>query len=128
MAKDIAFPILLVDDHRSMLLLISRQLQQLGFSDVDTAGDPVTALTMLRQRRYGLILSDWNMEPMDGLAFLQAVRRDPAHAATPFLLVTAETRSAQVLAAKRAGVDGYLVKPVDAEQLRARLAAVTGRS
>lgn len=117
-------PVLVVDDHRTMLLIIASQLRQIGFHDVDTVGDPVSALTMLRRKRYRLILSDWNMEPMDGLAFLKAVRQDPDHAGIRFVMITAEARPGNVMAAKQLGVDGYLVKPFDAERLRSQLASV----
>lgn len=126
MAVDWSMPILVVDDHRTMQAIVARRLRDLGFLSIDTAGDPVTALTMLAQRRYSLILSDWNMEPMSGIAFLQTLRRDPAYAATPFILVTAESRPENVLEARRQGVDGYLVKPFDAAGLKAKLAAVLG--
>jgi two-component system, chemotaxis family, chemotaxis protein CheY len=126
MAFDWAMPILVVDDHRTMQAIVAKQLRDLGFRDIDTTGDPVTALTMMRQRRYRLILSDWNMEPMSGIAFLDTLRRDPLYAATPFILVTAENRPENVLEARRLGVDGYLVKPFDTAGLRTKLAAVLG--
>ncbi len=126
MAIDWSMPILVVDDHRTMQAIVAHQLRDLGFCCVDTAGDAVTALTMLAQRRYHLILSDWNMEPMSGIALLENLRRDPHYAATPFILVTAESRSENVLAARRLGVDGYLVKPFDRAGLKAKLSAVLG--
>jgi two-component system chemotaxis response regulator CheY len=116
--------VLVVDDHRTMQMIIAKQLRQIGFHDVDTVGDPVPAFTLLRHRRYAVILSDWNMEPMDGLAFLRAVRSDPAHARTPFIMITAEARPDDVIAAKRLGVDGYLVKPFDAGRLQSLLTSV----
>lgn len=126
MTFDCSMPILVVDDHRTMQAIVARQLRDLGFRNIDTVGDPVTALTMLAQRRYRLILSDWNMEPMSGIAFLEALRRDPLYAATPFILVTAESRPENVLEARRLGVDGYLVKPFDKAGLKAKLMAVLG--
>lgn len=126
MAADKSMPILVVDDHRTMLAIIARQLQGIGFHDVDTVADPVTALTMLRRRRYGLILSDWNMAPMNGLAFLETLRRDPDFADIPFILITAENRPENVEQARRLGVDGFILKPFDTATLQARLAAVIG--
>ncbi|WP_300298730.1 response regulator [Ferrovibrio sp.] len=126
MAADKSMPILVVDDHRTMLVIIARQLQGIGFHDVDTVADPVTALTMLRRRRYGLILSDWNMAPMNGLAFLETLRRDPDFADIPFILITAENRPENVEQARRLGVDGFILKPFDTATLQARLAAVVG--
>jgi len=121
-----SLPVLVVDDHRTMQAIIAGRLRELGFGQVDTTGDPVTALTMLRQRRYRLILSDWRMEPMDGIGLLQTLRADPDYADVPFILVTAEARPDNVLAARRLGVDGYLVKPFDAAGLRAKLTAALG--
>lgn len=126
MAIDWSMPILVVDDHRTMQAIVAHQLRDLGFHSVDTAGDAVTALTMLTQRRYRLILSDWNMEPMSGIALLENLRRDPLYAGTPFILVTAESRPENVLEARRLGVDGYLVKPFDRTGLKAKLSAVLG--
>lgn len=126
MAVDWSMPILVVDDHRTMQAIIARRLRDLGFCSIDTAGDAVTALTMLARRRYNLILSDWNMAPMSGIALLHNLRRDPAYASTPFILVTAESRPENVLAARRLGVDGYLVKPFDRAALKTKLSAVLG--
>jgi len=109
-----------------MQAIIAGRLRELGFLQVDTASDPVTALTMLRRQRYGLVLSDWRMEPMDGIGLLQALRADPDYADVPFILVTAEARPDNVMAARRLGVDGYLVKPFDAAGLRAKLTAALG--
>lgn len=126
MAIDWSIPILVVDDHRTMRAIVAQQLRELGFHSIDTAGDAVTALTMLAQRRYSLILSDWNMEPMSGIALLENLRRDPSHAAILFILITAESRPENVLEARRLGVDGYLVKPFDRAGLKAKLVAVLG--
>ena len=126
MAVDWSLPILVVDDHRTMQAIVAHQLRDLGFHSIDAAGDAITALTMLAQRRYGLILSDWNMEPMSGIALLESLRRDPDYAAVPFILVTAESRPENVLQARRLGVDGYLVKPFDRAGLKAKLSAVLG--
>lgn len=126
MAIDRSTPILVVDDHRTMQAIVAHHLRDLGFRSIDTAGDAVTALTMLAQRRYRLILSDWNMEPMSGIALLENLRRDPSYAAIPFILITAESRPENVLEARRLGVDGYLVKPFDRAGLKAKLTAVLG--
>ncbi|WP_374304354.1 response regulator [Ferrovibrio sp.] len=127
MAAGSSLPILVVDDHRTMLAIIAKQLRDIGFPEVDTVGDPITALTMLRRRRYRLILSDWNMTPMDGLAFLRAVRSDPDYAAIPFVLITAESRPEAVAEAGRLGVDGFILKPFDSASLKARLTGLLGR-
>ncbi|MEL3892808.1 response regulator [Ferrovibrio sp. MS7] len=119
-------PILVIDDHRPMLRLVAAQLEGLGFQDVETEQDPAAALARLKRRRYGVILSDWNMAPISGLNLLRSVRADPTNAATPFILVTAEVAPENVLAAKAAGVSGYIAKPFDAAQLKAKLQAVLG--
>jgi len=123
---DRTIPVLVVDDHRTMLKIIVHQLRQIGFGDVDAAHDPVTALTMLRRRRYGLVLSDWNMAPMDGIELLRTLRGDPEYANVPFVMITAENRPDRVLAARRLGVNGYLMKPFDQAALRQRLIAAMG--
>jgi two-component system chemotaxis response regulator CheY len=119
-------PILVVDDHRPMLKLVEAQLHSLGFTDVDTEIDSASALNRARRRRYGAILSDWNMAPISGLSLLKSLRADPEHSDVPFILVTAEAGPENVLAAKAAKVSGYIVKPFDAAQLKAKLTAVLG--
>lgn len=120
-------PILVVDDHRPMLRLVEAHLQVIGFTDIETEHDPAAALARLRRRRYGLILSDWNMTPISGLGLLRAVRGDPQQADTPFILITAEANPENVLAAKAEKVSGYILKPFDAAQLKAKLIGVLGR-
>jgi two-component system, chemotaxis family, chemotaxis protein CheY len=90
-------------------------LKQLGFANVDEAGDGSAALNMMREKDYGLVISDWNMEPMTGYERLREVprRRSPV-ARTPFIMVTAELKTDNVLAAKKAGVNNYIVKPFNA--------------
>ena len=78
-------------------------LRQLGFNDIDDAQDGPTALTKMRNRRYGLVISDWNMEPMSGYDFLREVRGDPVLKRTPFIIVTAEAKTEHVIAAEKGG-------------------------
>jgi len=124
MAVDWSMPILVVDDHRTMQAIVARRLRDLGFLSIDTAGDPVTALTMLAQRRYSLILSDWNMEPMSGYQLLTHIRADEKLKPIPFIMVTAESKTENVIIAKQAGVSNYIVKPFNADTLRAKIASV----
>jgi len=124
MAVDLSMPVLVVDDYNTMVRIIRNLLRQLGFEDVDDASDGVSALEKMRARKYGLVISDWNMEPMTGYALLQEVRADPALAATPFIMVTAESKTENVIAAKRAGVSNYIVKPFNAQTLRSKIEAV----
>src|SRR5215813_4394201 len=124
MALDLSMPILIVDDYNTMVCIIRNLLKQLGFENVNDASDGSTALAKLRAKRYGLVISDWNMEPMTGFELLREVRADPALGKTPFIIVTAESKTDNVIAAKKAGVDNYIVKPFNAQTPRHKIAAV----
>src|SRR5262245_15757609 len=124
MTLDLSMPILIVDDYNTMVRIIRNRLKQLGFENVDDASDGSTALAKLRAKRYGLVISDWNMEPMTGFELLREVRADPALGKTPFIIVTAESKTDNVIAAKKASVDNYIVKPFNAQTLRHKIAAV----
>ena len=124
MAVNMAMPILVVDDYNTMIRIIRNLLKQIGFSDVDEAVDGTAALGKMREKRYSLIISDWNMEPMTGYELLQRVRQDPGLAKTPFIMVTAESKTDHVIAAKRAGVNNYIVKPFNAATLKTKMEAV----
>ena len=124
MAFDPSMPVLVVDDYSTMVRIIRNLLRQLGFADVDEANDGATALAKMHARRYGLVISDWNMEPMSGFDLLQQVRSDPELNATPFIMVTAESKTDNVIAARRAGVNSYIVKPFNAQTLKAKIEGV----
>jgi two-component system chemotaxis response regulator CheY len=126
MAVDMAMPILVVDDYNTMIRIIRNLLKQLGFENVDEASDGTAALAKLKARKYGLVISDWNMEPMTGFELLQQVRADAALKPTPFIMVTAESKTENVIAAKKAGVNNYIVKPFNAATLKQKMAAVIG--
>jgi two-component system chemotaxis response regulator CheY len=126
MAVDPSMPILVVDDYNTMIRIIRNLLRQLGFADVDDAADGSSALSKLRHKRYGLVISDWNMEPMTGYDLLKQVRADPVIATTPFIMVTAESKTENVIAAKQAGVNNYIVKPFNADTLKSKIDAVFG--
>ncbi len=126
MALDVTMPILVVDDYKTMIRIIRNLLKQLGFDNVDDASDGVEALSKLRQKQYGLVISDWNMEPMTGYELLKEVRNDDALNRTPFIMVTAESKTENVIAAKKAGVNNYIVKPFNAQTLKGKLNAVFG--
>ena len=117
-------PILVVDDYGTMVRIIRNLLRQLGFENVDDANDGESALQKMHNRNYGLVISDWNMEPMTGYDLLKQVRADPMIGATPFIMVTAESKTENVIAAKKAGVNNYIVKPFNAETLRSKIEAV----
>ena len=124
MAFDPSMPVLVVDDYNTMIRIIRNLLRQLGFGDVDEANDGASALAKMRTRRYGLVISDWNMEPMSGYDLLKEVRADERLGKTPFIMITAESKTENVIAAKRAGVNNYIVKPFNAETLQHKIAAV----
>ena len=127
MAVDKSTPILVVDDYKTMIRIVRNLLHQLGFANVDDAGDGESALVRLRERAYGLVISDWMMEPMSGIDLLRQVRADPRLKKVPFIMITAENRKDRVALAEQAGADGYIVKPFNAEALSDRIAAVMGR-
>ncbi len=126
MAVDKAMPILIVDDYKTMLRIIRNLLKQLGFNNVDDASDGANALNKMRSKSYGLIISDWNMEPMTGYELLKEVRSDDILKKTPFIMVTAESKTDNVIAAKKAGVNNYIVKPFNAATLKQKLSSVLG--
>ncbi len=118
--------ILIVDDYKTMLRIIRNLLKQLGFNNVDEAIDGSSALTKLRDKDFGLVISDWNMEPMSGLQLLKEVRADVKLKEIPFIMITAESKSENVIAAKEAGVSNYIVKPFNAATLKGKLTTVIG--
>lgn len=127
MAVDKEMQILIVDDYKTMLRIVRNLLRQLGFNNVEEASDGTEALEKLRENDIGLVISDWNMEPMTGLQLLKEVRSDEKLRTTPFIMITAESKTENVIAAKEAGVNNYIVKPFNAETLRAKMSAVIGQ-
>jgi two-component system chemotaxis response regulator CheY len=126
MPLDYGTPILVVDDYHTMVRIIRNLLKQLGFEDVDEASDGTAALAKLQQKPYGLVISDWNMEPMTGYELLRHVRADERMKAMPFIMVTAESKTENVIAAKKAGASNYIVKPFNAQTLKNKIEAVCG--
>jgi two-component system chemotaxis response regulator CheY len=126
MAVDMSMPILIVDDYKTMLRIVRNLLNQLGFNNVDEATDGSVALQKMRDRNFGLVISDWNMEPMTGLQLLKEVRSDIKLKNTPFIMVTAESKTENVVAAKEAGVNNYIVKPFNASTLKQKIVSVIG--
>jgi len=126
MAIDFNMPILIVDDYKTMLKIIRNLLKQLGFTNVEEAMDGSEALGKLRDGEFDLVISDWNMEPMTGLQLLKEVRADDRLRAVPFIIITAESKIENVVAAKEAGVSNYIVKPFNAATLKAKLTSVLG--
>ncbi len=126
MSVDKNMPILIVDDYKTMLRIIRNLLKQLGFNNVDEATDGSDALSKLRAKRYELVISDWNMEPMTGRQLLREVRSDEELKGMPFIMITAESKTENVIAAKEAGVNNYIVKPFNAATLKTKLTSVIG--
>lgn len=126
MAVDKSMNILIVDDYKTMLRIVRNLLKQIGFDNVDEATDGAAALAKMRGKSYGLVISDWNMEPMTGFELLKEVRADNVLQKTPFIMVTAESKTENVIAAKKAGVNNYIVKPFNAATLKTKLSAVLG--
>ena len=116
--------VLIVDDYRTMLRIIRNLLKQLDFNNVDEAVDGQEALAKLRAGNFGLVISDWNMVPMTGLDLLKEVRADQRLKDMPFIMITAESKTENVVAAKQAGVSNYIVKPFNAETLREKIEKV----
>jgi two-component system chemotaxis response regulator CheY len=126
MAVDLNAPVLVVDDYQTMIRIIRNLLKQLGFENVDEAADGAEALAKMRTKKYGLVISDWNMEPMTGYELLREVRADDTLRPTPFIMVTAESKTENVIAAKKAGVNNYIVKPFNVQTLKSKMASVLG--
>lgn len=124
MAVDTTMSVLVVDDYKTMIRIIRNLLKQIGFEDVDEASDGTEALSKMKERKYGLVISDWNMEPMTGYELLKEVRSDATLNRTPFIMVTAESKTEHVIAAKKAGVNNYIVKPFNAQTLKGKIEAV----
>lgn len=121
--------ILVVDDYSTMVRIMRKLLKQIGYENIDEASNGEEALGKIKAKQYGLIISDWNMEPMTGFELLQRVRADEAVAKVPFIMVTAESKPENVLAAQKAGVNNYLVKPFSAPVLKEKIdKALSGES
>ena len=113
--------ILVVDDFPTMRRIIRNLLKELGFENVDEAEDGAVALEKLRNGGFQFVVSDWNMPNMDGLTMLQSIRADPAMSTLPVLMVTAEAKKENIVAAAQAGANGYVVKPFTAATLEDKL-------
>lgn len=124
MSVNMKMKVLVVDDYKTMLKIVSSLLQQIGFQNIDTALDGGEALKKMRRESYGLVISDWNMEPITGLELLRQVRADRRLQKTPFIMVTAESKTENVIVAKQAGVNNYIVKPFTAEILKQKIVSV----
>ncbi|HLS50492.1 MAG TPA: chemotaxis response regulator CheY [Burkholderiaceae bacterium] len=116
-----AIKILVVDDFPTMRRIIKNLLKDLGFENVDEAEDGVMALEKLQHGNFDFVLSDWNMPNMDGLELLKTIRADEQLAELPVLMVTAEAKKENIIAAAKAGASGYVVKPFTAATLEEKI-------
>lgn len=118
---DLKMKILVVDDFSTMRRILKNILKQIGFSNIDEAEDGNNALVKLKQDKYDMVVSDWNMPNMTGLDLLKAIRADDVITKTPVLMVTAEAKKENVLEAIQAGVNNYIVKPFTADTLKEKI-------
>jgi two-component system chemotaxis response regulator CheY len=125
MAFDQSTPVLVVDGSDAEIRIVRALLQHLGYVDVDEAANVTEALTKMRAKRYALVICDWHVEPMTGCEFVRESRGDARFARLPIIL-TGEPKSENVVAAKKAGASSYIVKPFNAEMLKAKIEAAFG--
>ena len=118
---DTNMKILVVDDFSTMRRIIKNLLKDLGFSNIQEADDGNTALPMLNKGDFDFVVTDWNMPGMQGIDLLRAIRADDKLKHLPVLMVTAEAKKEQIVAAAQAGVNGYVVKPFTAATLKEKL-------
>ncbi len=119
--------VLVVDDQQSMRQLTKYSLEQIGIRKVIEARSGEDALKQIGQSKFDLVISDWNMDGMDGLALLKHIRSDPLAKKTPFIMATGQNSKEQVMEAVNAGVNNYIVKPLSADNLKKKIEAVIGQ-
>jgi two-component system chemotaxis response regulator CheY len=113
--------ILIVDDSGAVRSVVRKLLTQLGFKNLDEAPDGEAALAKISEKHFGLVISDWNMEPMSGQALLENVRANKQYANLPFIMMTADPSIERIVQAKKAGVTCFINKPFRAEELQAKI-------
>lgn len=128
MGADTNTRILIVDDDPAVRATLRRQLEGFGFADLDEAVDGTEALEKLSGGGFGLVVSDWDMKPMNGIELVRRMRAEPALTDIPFLMATAEGGAETVVAARRAGASGFVRKPFTPETLKAKLTGLLGDS
>ncbi len=121
---DTAVPVLIVDDFTTMRRIIRTQLEQIGFANLDEAGNGAAALEKLQARKFGLVIADWTMDPMSGLELLKRIRSSAELGAIPFIMLLSDNRSENIIAAKVAGGSTHIVKPFDAQTLKNKISSV----
>ncbi len=118
---DTSLPVLVVDDSRTMTAIIAKLVGEIGFANIDQANDGLSALERMREKKYHLVLSDWDMRPMNGTELIAKIRQDPANSRTPVIMITAKC-DADV--SWLSGADGYLMKPFNASDLGEKIEEV----
>jgi two-component system chemotaxis response regulator CheY len=121
MASYLSKPVLVVDDSQTTVRVVRSLLARIGFKDIDDASNGMAALAKMTEKPFGIVIADWNMEPVSGYELLKQVRRDPRLTATRFILMTAELNASHVIAAKKAGASNYILKPFTDEVLRSKI-------
>ena len=116
--------VLVVDDHEGTAALMAALVQKVGFEAVDYAVDGVTALAMMEDKDYALVISDLNMEPLNGLQLLRQLRSRWRYRNVRFIMTTLDMRAHNVVEAKKAGADSYILKPFTPQQLRSKVKEV----
>ena len=124
---DKGMKILVVDDFSTMRRIIRTLLRDLGLTNAEEADDGATALPMLKTGKFDFLITDWNMPIMEGIDLVRAIRADADLRDLPILMVTAEARREQIVAAAEAGVNGYIVKPFNAQTLEQKIAKIFER-
>ena len=127
MALDKKIKVLIVDDFSTMRRICKHLLKQIGFTNIVEADDGTTALNVLKKEKVELVLTDWNMPKMNGLELLKAIRKDPNLKHLPVIMVTAEALNENIIAALKAGVNNYIVKPFNAQTLEKKIEDVLGK-
>jgi two-component system, chemotaxis family, chemotaxis protein CheY len=113
--------ILIVDDSGAVRSVVRKLLVQLGFKNIDEAADGEAALAKISERDFALVISDWNMEPMNGAVLLEQVRANKKYANLPFIMMTAVSTIDKIVQARHAGVTSFINKPFRAEELEAKI-------
>jgi two-component system chemotaxis response regulator CheY len=127
MALDVYNEVLVVDDSSAVRTIVRKLLKELGYRKIDEASDGEAALGKILENHYGLVIADWNMEPMNGLALLQEISASKKSAELNFIMMTADTSIAKVIEARHAGVAAFINKPFGAEALKAKISQLTSK-